>query len=174
MQKRSVPINRSNELQKLLLKKAGAFLAQHSYSRGELRDKLRKFAGEDTVEPVLCRLEQLNLLNDAVYAYNFALCRIKQRDWSPAKVRNSLLRRKVEQNIIEEALGRVRAEMGEEPTVGNYLRRYCGKTGFPADLKGWRRLILHLRRQGFDEESILYALRPVVPPAMLGRLETGE
>jgi hypothetical protein len=64
--------------------------------------------------------------------------------------------------------------LGNEPILENHIRKYCGQRGFPADLKGWRNLIVHLRRRGFDEESILNALRHVAPAAMLERLETGD
>ena len=61
-----------NERHKLLMKKAGALLARRAYTRGELRDRLVKTSGETPVESILDRLEQLNLLNDAAYAYNLA------------------------------------------------------------------------------------------------------
>jgi SOS response regulatory protein OraA/RecX len=159
---------------KLLLKSAGALLARRSYSRGELKDKLSKMADEHAVESALDRLEKLNLLNDADYAYNFAFCRIRQRGWSPDRVQSSLIHRQIEQKTIEIALERVRSELGNEPVLENYLRKYCGKRGLPADLKALRKLIAHLRRRGFTEESILDALRLVVPAAMLQRLETGD
>jgi SOS response regulatory protein OraA/RecX len=99
---------------------------------------------------------------------------MRQNGWSSAKVQDSLIRRQVEQNAVENALERVRSELGSEPILENYIRRFCGKRGVPDDLKGLRKLIVHLRRRGFDEESILNALRPVVPAAMLQRLETGD
>ncbi len=158
----------------LLLNKAGALLARRSYSRGELRDKLAKVVPESPLDPVLDRLEQLNLLNDADYAYNFAFCRIQQEGWSPAKVQSSLLRRQVDPTTVENALKRVRDELGDKPALANYVRKYCGKKGLPPDLAGVRKLILHLRRRGFDDESIFGTLREMIPAAVLQQLETGE
>jgi len=162
------------ELHKLLMKKAGALLARRPYSRGELRDRLAKTAGALPVESVLDRLEQLNLLNDADYAYNFAFCRMQQDGWGPARVQNALLRRQVQEVVVEKALGRVRDELGGESALDAYVRSYRSKRNLPSDLKGLRKLILHLHRRGFDEEAILTALRPIIPAELWRRFETGE
>jgi regulatory protein len=162
------------EQQNNLLKKAGALLARRPYTRGEMRDKLASLADSSHLESLLDRLENLNLLNDAECAYNFALCRIQQNGWSPAAVRKSLLRRQVEPQTIEDVLERARKESGGDSILVSYVRKYCGKRGLPADLKQTRRLVAHLRRRGFDEDSILSALKHTIPAAILQRFETGE
>jgi regulatory protein len=174
MRKNFPPISASPDLHNLLLHKAGALLARRSYSRGELKDKLSKLAGASQVEAALDRLQQLKLLNDSEYAYNFALCRMKHQGWSPARVRQSLARRKIGQEIVENALERVRAEMGSVSALAIRVRKYCEKAGIPADLKQTRKLIEHLRRRGFDEDSILSELSQRIPAALLRRFETGE
>ncbi len=162
------------DLQKMILKKAGSLLARRSYSRGELRNKLCAFAEKYQVESALDRLEQLNLLNDADYAYNFALCRARQEGWGPAKILESLLRRQVGQTIIKSALERIRNELGDESVLLEYIQKRCGKHGMPADIRDVRRLVLHLRRRGFGEEMIFGALKRVIPSALLERFDTGE
>jgi SOS response regulatory protein OraA/RecX len=162
-----------NECYKLLMKKAGALLARRAYTRGELRDRLAKNSGETPVENVLDRLEQLNLLNDADYGYNFALCRIRQ-GWSRTKVKQSLLRRQIDLKQVEGALERVRNEVDDQSAVATYLRTYCEKKEVPADLKELRRLVTHLRQRGFDEDIIASALRQIIPAALMQRFETGE
>jgi len=160
------------ELRSILMKKAGAILARRACSRGELRNRLAKIAGETPVEEVLDRLEQVNLLNDREYAYNFALHRIRQEGWGPAKVLDSLLRRHVEPEIAESALKRVRDEVDPSSILADYARKYFGKSA--PDAKRVRKMIAHLHRRGFAEDSILDALRRVVPAALMQRYETGE
>ncbi len=160
---------------KNLLKNAGALLARRAYSRNELRDKLSGLAAEAEIESVLNHLEQLNLLNDAEYAYNFALQRIHRRGWSPLKVQNALLRHNVEPQTIECALDRVRNEVSDPLIlISEYVQKHCAKEGLPKDPKGIRALIAHLRRRGFDDESILGALRKLFPAAALQPFETGD
>jgi SOS response regulatory protein OraA/RecX len=163
------------DLRKLLLKKAGALLARRDYSRVELQTKLAEFADEQQVESALQHLERLNLLNDSDYAYNFALRRIRQHGWGPARVQNALIAHHVGRAIIERALEQVRMESGgEESGIREYMHKRYGKSGLPADPKGVRKLILHLRQRGFDEETIFGALRGVIPDAVLKHFETGE
>jgi SOS response regulatory protein OraA/RecX len=161
--------------QKELLNEAGTLLARRSFSRGEMRVKLSKLAQSDEVELALDRLEHLNLLNDADYSYNFAFYHIRQRGWSPAKVRNSLERRHVSQANIDAAIMRVLDEFdGTSTTLGEYLKRYCAKKGTPSDLNGYRRLLSHLRLRGFDEDSIISELKQIVPAEILQRMGTGD
>jgi regulatory protein len=168
----SVPV----DAHKTLLKKAAALLARRAYTRGELRAKISRLSDASQTDCVLDRLEQLNLLNDADYAYNFALRRITQDGWGPAKVMQSLLRRHVGQAVVETALDRVRAESGSgcESPIPGQIHKYCEKMGVPADAKQLRKLIAHLRRHGFEDDNILSALRQTIPAALLQRFETGE
>jgi SOS response regulatory protein OraA/RecX len=161
-------------LQKMLLKKASALLARRSYSRGELEDRLSKTAGQQPVDAILDYLEQLNLLNDAEYAYNFAFYRMKDEGWGPAKVHNSLLRQRVSHKNIREALERVRRELGEEFALVEHLQRHCRKKGPPTEPKELRKLISHLRRRGFDDNIIFRTLERVIPTTVLRKFETGE
>jgi regulatory protein len=162
------------ENNKLLLTKAGALLARRAYSRGELRIRLAKFGAEMQVEAVLNRLARLNLLNDEEYAYNFALNRMKQQGWGPAKIIASLLKRQVEQPTIDLAMARVRNEEGSEPPLDTCIKQYCKKYGLPSNPKGMQRLISHLRRRGFDEDDVYRALRQALPDEALKSFETGE
>jgi SOS response regulatory protein OraA/RecX len=163
-----------DETFKLLMRKAGALLARRSYGRAELQERLSRSAGDYPLDPVLNRLEQLNLLNDDEYAYNFALCRMKQDGWGPAKIQNALLRRHVGQRTIEAALQRVEDEFGSEPAIERYVQEFSRKKGIPADLKALRRLIAHLGQKGFDEDGILSVLRRMIPAKLWHRFETGE
>ena len=162
------------DIQKLLLKKAGAFLARRSCSRGELRSKLERYADKKSVEMVLDRLASLNLLNEEEYAYNFALRRIQQQGWSPAKAEDSLRHRQVDQHTIDLALARIRNENVEKGAIDTWVRQYCEKKGLPSGPKNIRRFVLHLRRRGFNEDEIFDALRRAIPDPVMKSFETGE
>jgi len=162
------------EILKKLLNKSGELLSRRAFSRAELRQKLATLADETHVESVLDRLEEQNLLNDADYAYNFALNRIRFKGWGPSKVRASLLQRQVAPQIVEAELSKVENELiGERPLM-EYMRKYCGSHWPPTNPRDIQKLILHLRRRGFDKERILDALREKIPAASLQPFETGE
>lgn len=170
------PTDQSNdsESNKALLKKAATLLARRSYSRGELRIKLLKTAGEAEVESTLDRLEQLNLLNDAEYAYNFALYRIERENWSRAKVSDALRRRHVKSETIDDALQRIRHELGGETVPVEYMQKYCGKHWPLTNPAHIRKLVMHLRRRGFADDTIESALKKILPRPLFQRFEIGE
>lgn len=163
-----------SESPKALLKKAAALLARRPYSRGELRIKLLQTAGEGEVQSALDRLEQLNLLNDAEYAYNFALHRMGSENWGSAKTCDALRRRYVKSETIDDALQRVHDELGVETVPIEYMQKYCGEHWPLKNPAHIRKLVMHLRRRGFANETIERALKEVLPKPLFERLEIGE
>jgi len=149
-------------------------LARRAQSRGELKQKLTRLAPEPEVESALDRLEELNLLNDPEYAYNFALCRMKQNGWGRAKIHESLLRRQVGEAAIASAIDRAWSELDEESALSEYLKRRFLKIKQPQDPNGLRKLVVHLRRRGFNEENIFRVLKRMFPADLIQHLDTGE
>jgi SOS response regulatory protein OraA/RecX len=166
------------------MKRAAAFIARRAHSRGELRRKLAAAQKSneapkiEEIEAVLDRLEYLNLLNDAEYAYNFAFCRIKDLGWGEEKVRTALLDMDVAKAVIDRALGRVREELapddGADDALMEYVKGYCRKHGTPSSLKDARKLAGHLVRRGFDEDKTIGALRQIIPTEIFRHFETGD
>ncbi len=169
----TLTVTGSESIEKLLGKAVRA-LARRAYSRGELEARLRGNADEAEVTAVLSRLAELNLLNDAQYAYNFALWRMKQDGWGPAKVLQSLLRRRVDAPLANAAVDRVRREIGDVCLLRNYLNKYSSRHGTPQDRTSIQRLISRLQRRGFPEEVIYSVLRQVIPTAAWRCFETGD
>lgn len=156
------------------MQKAGALLARRSYSKGELRAKLQKFGEDEEVEKALSHLEDLGLLNDAEYAYNFAFCRIREMAWGPAKVHHSLIRRHVAPHLAESAIDRVHREISEELVLSQYLDKFGKRNGLPGDRRAIQKLVSHLRSRGFQEDRIWNALRERIPAAAWRSYDTGE
>jgi len=157
-----------------LMHRAGALLARRAYSRGQLRDKLARHADPSQIESALDRLEQLNLLNDAAYAYNSAVRWIKQEGWGSSKARHRLLLQQVPAHIAEAAMESVRQEIGDAKALADYLDRRERTHPLPADRKGIHKLIMSLRRRGFPEEAIWSVLRMRTPPASWQKFEPGD
>ncbi|MBN2317796.1 MAG: regulatory protein RecX [Acidobacteria bacterium] len=163
-----------SELEKKLQKKAVALLSRRAYSRGEIRQKLLKIADEPMVEIVLDRLEQLKLLNDLDYAYNFAFYRIGREGWGPEKIRRALYNRQVSDSNIATALDQIRSLVGDHYALADYLKKYFGKKGMPEDLNSARNLVSHLRRRGYHRNSIISVLKNMLPSELMRYFETGD
>jgi SOS response regulatory protein OraA/RecX len=157
-----------------LIKKAAALLAKRAYSRGELRKKLVSFDRNACVEETLNRLEKLKLLNDLEYAYNFTLHHIQQVGWGTDKVKENLLRRDVDPDVIQQAFDRVLNEADSKTFLMDYIEKHCKKHGLPTDPKDTKKLVFHLMRRGFDENQIWGALRQIIPPDVFRYFETGD
>jgi len=161
-----------------LMKYAATLIARRARSRGELRRKLVAYkAKEDKeikelenigeIETVLDRLEHLNLLNDAEFAYNFTFYRVKESGWGEEKVRKALLDRDVEKTVADRAIERVLEEIAtdgkDDDPLTEYINGYCRKHGTPSTLKDAQKLARHLAGRGFDEDRITGAVARIFP-----------
>jgi len=166
-----------------LMKHAAALIARRAHSRGELRRKLvaAQNAGEAPgaeIEAVLDRLEYLNLLNDAEYAYNFAFYRIKDSGWGEEKVRDALIGKDIAKAVIDRSLERVHEEVAQDDPDGvsdallEYAKGYCRKHGTPSNLKDAQKLARRLAGRGFDEDQVVGALRRIISPEIFRYFET--
>ena len=126
------------------------------------------------VEPVLDRLEQLKLLNDREYAYNFSLSRIGREGWGPEKIRKALFSRQVSDSDISAALAQIRLLVGGDYDLAEYLKKIFGKKGMPEDLNGVRNLVTHLRRRGYHRSSICSELKHSLPKELTRYFDTGD
>jgi len=167
-----IPVD--SELEKKLRKKAAALLSRRAYSRGEIRLRLLKLADEPAVETALDHLDQLKLLNDTDYAYNFALYRIGREGWGPEKIRRALYSRQVSESDISAALDQIRSLVGEDYALAEYLKKYFGKKGMPKDWKDVRNLVSHLRRRGYYRNSIVRVLGESLPGELARYFNTGD
>jgi regulatory protein len=164
----------SPESHERLLARSGRFLARRAYSRGELGLRLARAADAVEVEAVLDRLEALGLLNDANYAYDFGLHRLTREGWGPLRIRRELIERGVAADVVEAALARLSAEMGEDEALAAYLRRWSAKHGWPVDRRGGRRIVAHLERRGFSGEAIHRGLRRVLDVRTWRQIDSGD
>jgi regulatory protein len=152
-----------SESQKKLLRKAGSFLSRRPHSRGELRQKLARRAEPADIEAVLVRLDELHLLNDEEYAYNFAFRRSEQDGWGPMKIRAELMQRQIPPELIDRAIERVQQEIDSETALKTCWEKIIRKEGVPGDRKAARRLIQKLRRRGHGDDVIIRLLRRHIP-----------
>jgi len=156
------------------MQKAGALLGRRAYTCGELRAKLTSAGDPVEIEEVLTHLQDVGLLNDEEYAYNFASRRINEMAWGDGKVYHSLVRRHISSHLAEAAIQRVHQEISEEVVLSRYLEKKASRGGMPSDRKGIRKLIAHLRSRGFSEDHIWRCLRDKVPAASWRRFEMGD
>lgn len=159
---------------KKIMRKAGALLARRARSRGELREKLSLQWEAPLIESVLDRLEQLHLLNDSEYAYNFASRWMRQDGWGPAKVEHLLHQRKIPAQTAQAAVNRVLQETSDAEALEAYLERRCRTRPLPDDRKGIHKLFMSLRRRGFSTGTVYQVLRHRIAATAWQDFDTGD
>ena len=159
------------DLDHALLHDAVTLLKKRAYSAAELRKKLSDRSNRADAEAVLLKLEELHLVDDQVYAYNFAVSRLGHRGWGPVRIRSELRRRSVPSAIIDAALERACPAPVLEQSLKQSLERFCSQRGTPQDLRGVRRLVQHLQRKGFGPHEIRPMLRSILAAVVWQRFE---
>ena len=132
----------------LAMNRALHFLGYRARSRREVRDRLRRYGyGEETVEGVVGRLEELGYLDDEEFARTAT--REKARRYGPRRVSTDLRRSGIDaelaQNVVDEEFAG-RSELEEARSAA--ARRY-NRGGSDAEA---RRVYGFLVRRGYSSE----------------------
>lgn len=136
--------------------KALGFLARREHAAGELKAKLLDRGYESTaVEAVLSSLAQEKLLSDARFVQEFVAARVR-RGSGPMKIREELRAKGVMGEMVEEALGSLKAASAEVAATAR--RKRFGAT-LPKDMPERARQARFLQQRGFSMDDIRKALK---------------
>ncbi len=142
----------------VLRARAAAFdyLAHKPRTEGELRRRLRRHDyGPAVIEQVAARLQELGYLDDAAYAQEYVRARFASKGYGPARIRRELLKRGVEEPLIDQAL---EAHLDAEATreaAREHARKKWQRLQDESDPRRRRqKLYGYLRRRGFTSDTI--------------------
>lgn len=127
---------------------------------------------KEVVHEVLQRLREEKLIDDAVYAQEWAQQRVKSRGKGKMWVRHELRQKGVEKPLIEEALGMVSEE--EELTSAHELalKKWRSSSGDVQDLR--RKTGSFLMRRGYSGSLVSRVLRNIIEQEGLSSSEDDE
>jgi regulatory protein len=146
-----------NKLKKLsgddkLYNRALNLVANRPKTEGELRDYLRrKDASPALIDLILNKLSDIDLVNDSRYAKNFVSDRSSFRPTSRRKIIAELKKRRIKENIIEQALA---GYSGDQTAIRQVITKMQRQERYKDKLK----LMQYLARQGFNYDDIKTAL----------------
>jgi regulatory protein len=142
---------------------AAAFkiLAARPRSERQLREKLlaKPWVEPEAVDQCIARLKELGYVNDALFARNYASSRVGLKAVGRARVARELAGRKVSRDTIEEAVGSVFNEAGEETLIDRAIEKRLRTHGRPSDRGSVKRMFDHLARLGFEYSLIVRKLQ---------------
>jgi len=130
-------------------------LMRRAYSIHEMKSYLRRRAeNKDLILPVVARLRELNYLDDARYALDYASQHAKLRRQGRFRIARELRGRGVPDRHIEAALDAVFAETDEASLVRSRLKRRLAHIRGPLDQRKIASLYRSLLAAGFSSEVI--------------------
>jgi regulatory protein len=140
-------------------------LMRRAHSIHEMKQHLeRRAENKDLVPPIIARLRELNYLDDAKYALNYASQQVKIRRQGRFRIARELRARGVPDRYIEDAIAKVFAETDEPALVRARLKRrlaLLNKKSAPLDQKQIASLYRNLLTAGFSADTIRNELKRV-------------
>jgi regulatory protein len=159
-----------------LLEYASRALAARALSIGELKQKLRARAVQDSdVDSVLSSLKQVGALNDRKFADSYAAARLNNQGFGSARVLRDLMQRKVPSTVAKESVREAYQETDETGLIEQFLaRKYRGKQlgEFLQEEKNLASAYRRLRTAGFSSPASIRVLKRYASRA--GELESTE
>jgi regulatory protein len=132
----------------LAMNRALGFLAYRARSEKEVRDRLRRYGyGDQTVEGVVGRLEELGYLNDEDFARLVA--REKARKYGPRRVLGELRKSGLDAQIAQDAVDEEFAGRSELEEAFSAAERRYNRGGSEAEA---RKVYGFLMRRGYSAE----------------------
>ncbi|MFZ1973898.1 MAG: regulatory protein RecX [Candidatus Acidiferrales bacterium] len=140
-------------------------LMRRPHSIHEMKQHLeRRAENKDLVPPIIARLRELNYLDDAKYALNYASQHVKVRRQGRFRIARELRARGVPDRYIEDAIAKVFAETDEPALVRARLKRrlaLLNKKSAPLDQKKIASLYRNLLTAGFSADTIRNELKRI-------------
>ncbi|MFZ0523046.1 MAG: regulatory protein RecX [Candidatus Acidiferrales bacterium] len=140
-------------------------LMRRAHSIHEMKQHLeRRAENKDLVPPIIARLRELNYLDDAKYALNYASQHVKVRRQGRFRIARELRARGVPDRYIEDAIAKVFAETDEPALVRARLKRrlaLLNKKSAPLDQKKIASLYRNLLTAGFSADTIRNELKRI-------------
>ncbi|WP_234405617.1 regulatory protein RecX [Paenibacillus sp. IHBB 10380] len=137
------------------------YLERKPRTRKEISIRLQeKGAAQRVIEEVLVRLTQEGLLNDAMYAEQWAEQRIMSQRKGKAWVRQELRQKGIDKSLISEALDSVSADQEYESALTIGRKKWNQTKGEAQEKK--RKAGSYLMRRGFSGEQVRRVLHQML------------
>ena len=128
---------------------AFALLGRRDYTESRLREKLKKRQYRDAdIGPVLGYLRSLKVLDDAGFAFRYAVSRISSKPRGPELIDFELAKKGIERSVRKTVLGKVFREHPESEVASSALKKKFRKTA------GREVAYRFLKRRGFSSAVI--------------------
>ncbi len=132
-------------------KRALYLLSVREYCEGELYKKLLQSYDEDTAREASAAMREYGYVNDEDYAPRLAAMLIHNKHMGLKKARYELLRRGLDENLVEDVLSEYSEDDIDEEITSLLEKKYYNKID---DRDDRRRTIAALMRRGYDYYAV--------------------
>jgi regulatory protein len=153
----------SEQLRERVFQRALKLLAAKPRSIAELRERLLQGRGANkaVVETVVAQLREYGYLDDHLFAFGYASSRVRQKTVGRQRLKRDLMLKKVNSEVVDQALDLVFSEASEEELIGRAIDKRIRLRGSPKNRAEAKKLFDHLLRQGFSYELVWQKVRAV-------------
>jgi regulatory protein len=143
------------------MNRAVKLLAAKPRSERELRERLleKGWTNEDIVSGVIERLKDYKYLDDAQFATDLALSKLRQKPRGKRKLEMDLSRKKLDKDVIASAVAAAYEKMPEDELIQLAIDKRLRVKGKPQTREDLKKFYDHLLRQGFSYDAIRGALK---------------
>jgi regulatory protein len=135
-------------------------LAAKPRSIAELRERLsERCSSKAVVETVIGRLREYGYLDDERFAFSYASLKVRQQPVGRRRLQQSLMMKKVDRSVADEALDQVFAETSEGELIDRAIEKRVRVRGLPKTRAEAKSLFDYLLRQGFPFELVSEKVR---------------
>lgn len=136
-------------------------LAARPRSERQLRERLlaKPWAEPLLVDECIAKLKELGYVNDNLFAHNYASSRVNVKPVGRSRLARELAGKKVERQMINNALDTVFEEVGEGTLIDRAIEKRIRTRGRPKDRNDAKRMFDYLARLGFGYDLIIKKLQ---------------
>ncbi len=138
------------------MNRAVKLLAAKPRSVEELRERLLEkiWTNAEIVDRVIEKLKEYNYLNDAQFAADLALSKLRQKPQGKRKLEQSMSRKKLSRELVDVAIAGAFEKIPEEDLIDTAIEKRIRLKGKPQTRDETKKLYDFLMRQGFAFDLI--------------------
>lgn len=138
------------------MNRAVKLLAAKPRSIGELRERLleKNWTNEEIVDLVIEKLKEYGYLDDAQFARDTALSKLRQKPQGKLRLQQTMSRKKLDRETVEIAISEAFEKIPESELIDAAIAKRLRLKGKPETRADTKKFYDHLLRQGFSYDLI--------------------
>lgn len=145
------------------MNRAVILLAAKPRSVAELRDRLleKSWTNRQIVDAVVEKLSEYKYLDDAQFARDLAVSKLRQKPQGKRRLKRSMSQKKLDREIVDEAITAAYENLPEADLIELAIEKRVRVKGIPETREDKKKFYDHLLRQGFSYDLIISKMSKV-------------